>query len=72
MNRRHFIPAMILGVFVFSISCNRPTDNQGAFILAESDLADYESDIDHAGIIKSLDDESFKRGRDIYGSVCFN
>ncbi|MEM7314573.1 MAG: DUF6797 domain-containing protein, partial [Planctomycetota bacterium] len=35
-------------------------------------LPDYESQIDHAGMIGSMDDESFKRGRKIYNRVCAN
>ncbi|MCA9218641.1 MAG: c-type cytochrome, partial [Planctomycetales bacterium] len=35
-------------------------------------IPEYESDIDHAGMISSLDDESYKRGAKIYNRLCIN
>ena len=35
-------------------------------------LPDYEKDLDHAGLIKGLDDKAFKRGEAIYSRVCAN
>lgn len=35
-------------------------------------LPEYEKDIDHAGLIRGLDDKSFKRGEAIYLRVCAN
>jgi putative heme-binding domain-containing protein len=35
-------------------------------------VPDYENDIDHAGMIVSLDEESFERGGAIYNRVCIN
>ena len=35
-------------------------------------LPDYESDVDHAGLIKSWNATSFERGKAIYGRVCAN
>ena len=40
---------------------------QTAFVLPE-----YEKDIDHAGLIRALDDKAFKRGEAIYTRVCAN
>ena len=40
---------------------------QTAFVLPE-----YEKDIDHAGLIRGLDDKAFKRGEAIYTRVCAN
>ena len=40
---------------------------QTAFMLPE-----YEKDIDHAGLIRALDDKAFKRGEAIYTRVCAN
>ncbi len=42
------------------------------YILSEDDLAELESEIDHAGIIASANHEGFKRGERIYGSNCIN
>ncbi|TWU05685.1 DUF6797 domain-containing protein [Stieleria varia] len=35
-------------------------------------LPDYESKVDHAGLIRSLDKDSFSRGKDIYDRLCVN
>ncbi|MDA1049763.1 MAG: c-type cytochrome [Planctomycetota bacterium] len=35
-------------------------------------LPEYESEIDHAGMIRSLDDVSFQRGEAIYNRLCIN
>jgi putative heme-binding domain-containing protein len=35
-------------------------------------IPEYEKDIDHAGLIASLDDKAFKRGEAIYTRVCGN
>ncbi len=43
-----------------------------ATLTALPPLPEYESHIDHAGMIADLDDESLKRGRKIYNRVCAN
>lgn len=35
-------------------------------------LPDYEAKVDHAGLIRSLDDEAFERGQKIYERLCIN
>ncbi len=40
--------------------------------LLEVKLPEYEHDLDHAGLISALDDESLKRGEAIYSRVCRN
>ena len=35
-------------------------------------LPDYEKQIDHAGIVKNLDDKAFQRGEAIYNRLCVN
>ncbi len=65
-------PLIIWGALALSISCNRSDHPPVSFVLAESDLPQYETEIDHAGLIAGLDEESFNRGRDIYGSICIN
>lgn len=42
------------------------------YILSEKDLAELESDIDHAGLIASADREGYKRGERIFSSNCIN
>ncbi|XZE53194.1 DUF6797 domain-containing protein [Planctomycetaceae bacterium SH139] len=39
---------------------------------AAAPLAEYEADIDHAGMITGLDEASLERGAAIYGRVCAN
>ena len=48
---------------------NKPEVN---YILSDSDLADYEKDIDHQGFIKDIDKSSLKRGARIFNSNCIN
>ena len=45
------------------------------FILKESDLPEYEKDIDHKGLLTALGDrhdESIRTGEHIYNNICFN
>ena len=35
-------------------------------------IAEYEKDVDHAGLIRSLDGKAFQRGEAIYARVCGN
>ena len=46
--------------------------SQIKYVLSENDLAEHESDIDHAGIISDADREGYKRGERIYSSNCIN
>ncbi len=41
-------------------------------LLPESALADYEANLDHEGMIGSWNEDAWRRGRKIYGTVCFN
>lgn len=60
--------------------CNQNSKNQEAvsptgFTLQESDLPDFEKDIDHQGLLTALDDrhdESIRTGEHIYNNICFN
>ena len=74
-----------LGVYfllaaILNFSCKPNTHDSklatpGSFILQESDLPDYEKDIDHRGLLTALgdrQDESFRTGEHIYNNVCFN
>ncbi len=42
------------------------------YILSDNDLEETELNIDHAGIIEELDEESYERGSRIYNSNCIN
>jgi len=43
-----------------------------ASLFTPQPLPEYERDLDHAGLIRSLDGQSFKRGEAIYVRVCAN
>jgi putative heme-binding domain-containing protein len=43
-----------------------------ASLFAPPPLPDYERDLDHAGLIRSLNAASFRRGEAIFGRVCTN
>ncbi|MEL7534085.1 MAG: DUF6797 domain-containing protein [Bacteroidota bacterium] len=42
------------------------------FLLAVSDLPDYEQEIDHASMIEAFDDHGYTKGERIYNNTCFN
>ena len=51
------------------------TNDLVGFILSESELPDYERDIDHKGLLVALGDrhdESIRTGEHIYNNICFN
>ncbi len=43
-----------------------------ASLLAPPPLPEYESDLDHAGIIRSWNDKSLSRGKSLYHGLCIN
>lgn len=43
-----------------------------ADLLAVQPLPEYESHVDHAGLIRGLDEEAFERGAAIYSRLCVN
>ncbi|MCR9016767.1 DUF6797 domain-containing protein [Aquiflexum gelatinilyticum] len=73
-----FFQALLLFLFLFG--CNPNPKNQEiesptGFILKESDLPEYERDIDHKGLLTALGDrhdESIRTGEHIYNNICFN
>ena len=44
----------------------------GEFILAQSNLPDYEDQLDHAGLIAEYSEEFYHRGTAIYRTACFS
>ena len=46
--------------------------SQIEYLLTETDLPESEANIDHAGIIASLNKEDFERGQRIYNANCIN
>ncbi|MDO6604454.1 DUF6797 domain-containing protein [Arenibacter palladensis] len=47
-------------------------EREVTYVLDDSDLNDYEKDIDHQGMIEAVDRNAFKRGSLIYNSNCIN
>ena len=74
--------ALTIPVFLLiMIACNSGKENQQenenpqGFILQESDLPDYEKNIDHKSLLTALGDrhgESIRTGEHIYNNICFN
>ena len=53
----------------------KETESSADFILSESELPDYERNVDHKGLLTALDDrqdESIRTGEHIYNNICFN
>lgn len=76
-------PLLYLPFFILLlVGCNQGNKNgeNGAndlvgFILSESELPDYERDLDHKGLLVALGDrhdESIRTGEHIYNNICFN
>ena len=62
-----------------TLTASRPIDQEGpidhskiTYVLNDSDLNDYEKDIDHQGMIEAFDKNALKRGSLIYNSNCIN
>lgn len=79
MNRpKILLQCLLLLLFVFGCKQakeNQNTDSVQGFILSESDLPDFEKDIDHKGLLTALGDrhdESIRTGEHIYNNICFN
>jgi hypothetical protein len=56
-------------------STEQGTESPTGFTLQESDLPEYERDIDHQGLLTALGDrhgESIRTGEHIYNNICFN
>ncbi|MFN4000270.1 DUF6797 domain-containing protein [Algoriphagus sp.] len=79
MNKRSLSLYTLLAV-LFLFGCNQnpknqETDSPTGFILQDSDLPDFEKDIDHSGLLTALGDrhdESIRTGEHIYNNICFN
>jgi hypothetical protein len=77
MHRLHSFAYSLFALWIF-FGCNpskKEADSPTGFTLSESDLPDYEKDIDHRGLLTALDDrhdESIRTGEHIYNNICFN
>ncbi|MCM4164712.1 MULTISPECIES: cytochrome c [unclassified Arenibacter] len=60
---------------IASRSLNLPKTNKPlsvVYVLQDSDLKDFEKDIDHQGMIQTMDKDALKHGSLIYNSNCIN
>jgi cytochrome c5 len=68
----------LLLIFLIIQGCTpgqKETETSADFILSESELPDYEKNVDHKGLLTALDDrqdESIRTGEHIYNNICFN
>ncbi len=53
-------------------ACQAPTAPPASFLLAESDLPDYEHRLDHAGLIADSSRGSYDKGMVIYRTTCYS
>ena len=71
----YFLLAAFLNFSCKSNSTDSELASSGSFILQESEVPDYEKDLDHQGLLTALGDrydESIRTGEHIYNNVCFN
>ena len=60
-------------IFAFTISIKaQPALPPGSMLLPESALPGYESDVDHARLIRDNSSVVIDRGREVYQQVCHN
>ena len=61
---------------LYACQPNEPVEaalvSNSGFLLATSDLPDYEQDIDHARLIGAETNEFYHKGQIVYRNVCFN
>ncbi|MEQ6121222.1 DUF6797 domain-containing protein [Reichenbachiella sp. MALMAid0571] len=66
--------AVFISLMLILLSCNHKKEWHAGiqFTLQQEQLAEYETNIDHAGIIGQLDETSFQKGAKTYQTVCHN
>ncbi|MEM9831371.1 MAG: DUF6797 domain-containing protein [Bacteroidota bacterium] len=74
-----FSGSILVNNDTFTVNATRIIDNFSAenlpdvqYILAESDFADYEHNLDHATLISSFSEDNYQRGARIYNANCIN
>ena len=77
MNTRHFL--FLLVFITIGLHFCRPVENSttpnavpAELLLSQSDLPEYESHLDHAGLMKNWSEEFYHKGMITYREVCFN
>ena len=70
MNLHYF--TLSLSLFLSILLPIVAQETPGAMLLPESALPEYETDIDHAKLIGESDGAVFRKGQEIYQSICHN
>jgi len=63
---------LTLALILFSCNQKKEWHKDISFTLKPEQVADYEHDIDHAGIIRDLGEGSYRRGKEAYQFSCHN
>ena len=71
-NSRKIILGFILLVIIWSCEQYSSFNSDIVFTISQDQLPEYESQIDHAGLIGVLDAQSYARGRELYTTICYN
>nr|WP_299417837.1 DUF6797 domain-containing protein [uncultured Emticicia sp.] len=61
---------LFFGLVLMLLNCKTSTNI--VYILSSKDLPSTEKDLDHAGFIKDMSDNSFVRGERVYNATCIN
>ncbi|MFY0654846.1 MAG: c-type cytochrome [Cyclobacteriaceae bacterium] len=66
--------AIFIVLLLFFFACNQKKEwhTDIPFTLGPDQVAEYEKDIDHSGIIQELNQGSFRRGEKTYQTLCHN
>ncbi len=58
-------------LFLPLVACQEAVPPPGTFILAETDLPEYEANLDHAALMAEWNEEFYHKGMVIYREACF-
>ena len=70
-NGYYYLKLIALLVLIGSCKDSGEANDQN-YLLKLTDLPKYESNIDHRKLVNGWDDDSYKRGEEIYLNRCFN
>ena len=71
----NFLLVLLIFIGCSPSQTNKEAETPTGFTLSESDLPEYEKNIDHKGLLTALGDrhdESVRTGEHIYNNICFN
>lgn len=75
----HFSGILLCSALLFCLACNESSKDASAvnipdpaLLLSDTDLPDYELDLDHQGLMKDWTPEFYHKGMITYRTICFN